>query len=278
MTNEGNKNWLERSLRNASAEVATWPEWMKKAMRVSDPPLLEGKGLTYVVVADRSHSEEEWLRERQTRVTASESAHLMGLVKGSWALSEEQLAEKKRSNEAEPATARMSAGTWWEGPIIRYVGDVLGLSTIPSSALYASVEHPFMGATPDAQVCDLVEPDYGLSDWLTVVHDFEVRRGADAVEYVRDLLLMGDGKALLEVKNQESKRRPMWNKEAGAPPHYENQVRHQLAVLDDYSVGLLAAKVDANELYVHIIERDSSYEELLIDTCRAFSEKYLTGA
>lgn len=38
MTDERNENWLERSLRSASAEVATWPEWKKKAMRVPPDP------------------------------------------------------------------------------------------------------------------------------------------------------------------------------------------------------------------------------------------------
>src|SRR5690606_11252294 len=41
MTDERSGNWLERSLRSASAEVATWPEWKKKAMRVLDLPRLE---------------------------------------------------------------------------------------------------------------------------------------------------------------------------------------------------------------------------------------------
>lgn len=31
-------NWLERSLRSAQAEVASWPEWKKKAMRVLPEP------------------------------------------------------------------------------------------------------------------------------------------------------------------------------------------------------------------------------------------------
>ena len=38
MTDERNENWLERSLRTARAEVATWPEWKKKAMRVVPYP------------------------------------------------------------------------------------------------------------------------------------------------------------------------------------------------------------------------------------------------
>ena len=46
---DGDAGWLERSLKDAAAEVATWPQWKKDAMRViSDPavrPTEAGHGI-----------------------------------------------------------------------------------------------------------------------------------------------------------------------------------------------------------------------------------------
>lgn len=235
--------------------------------------------MTYRIVADRDSDEEAWLKARRELITASESAHLMGLIKGSWAMTEEQMADRKRSGATIPSTPLLAAGRWWEGSIIRYVSDICGLDIQDSSALYISDQHPFMGATPDGLLeGGMREPAWDLAEWLTVIHDFETYKGPAAVTFLREVFELNGSRAILEVKNQESKRRSKWNKEAGGPDYYENQVKHQLAVLDDFPIGLLAAKVDANELYIHVIDTDRGYQELLIETCRDFAQKYLTGA
>lgn len=159
-----------------------------------------------------------------------------------------------------------------------YLSAVAGLEIQPSTGLYVSDTYPFMGATPDGFVLGPGASIRGLRDWLVVQYQFEIKRGEEAFQVLHDVLSQAGYRSLVEAKNQESKRRSKWNKEAGGPAYYENQAQHQLVVLDDYPLNLLVAKVDANELYVHVVEADEMYGELLADTCRAFAEKYLTEA
>lgn len=235
--------------------------------------------MTYRLLVDRERDgDEAWLTARRKLVTASESAHLMGKADKSWAKSEDGLAQEKRGSGPLVPSPLLSAGQFWEGPILDYLAAVAGLEIRPSSGLYVSDRYPYMGATPDGFVLGPGASVRGLRDWLVLQHQFEILRGEEAFQRLHDVLSQVGYRSLVEAKNQESKRRSRWNKEAGGPPHYENQAQHQLAVLDDYKVNLLVAKVDANELYVHVVESDELYVELLADTCRVFAEKYLAGA
>lgn len=222
-------------------------------------------------------------------VTASESAHILGQTPKYWAMDEEQLAERKLSGEEFKPNAVMCAGTFWEPFIADYIHRATGIFVQPSSALYQHEEHSFLGATPDGYaVLDAVpgaEPRvHELVSYLTVVHNFEVYRGEEALEKLYEALVgqknTQDGlgyQGLVEIKNQESKRRSKWYKEEGPPHHYYCQVQHQLCVMGA-EVGLLVAKVDANELYVHVVEADPLMHELLVDSCRDFCQQYLDTA
>jgi hypothetical protein len=235
--------------------------------------------VTYRLLVDRERDgDEAWLKARRKLVTASESAHLMGKVDGSWRKSEEDLAKEKRGSGHLPSSPLLEAGKFWEEPILRYLALTAGLEVQGSPGLYVSDQYPYMGATPDAFVTGSGRRIPALAGWLVVQYQFEILRQEEAVTALHDVLSQHGYRALVEAKNQESKRRSKWNKEAGGPPYYENQAQHQLAVLDDYQINLLVAKVDANELYVHVVESDELYVELLADTCRVFAEKYLTEA
>lgn len=208
-------------------------------------------------------------------VTASESAHLMGLAPSYWALSEEELAERKLKAEEFQSSPAMAAGSYWEPAILEYLSAVTGLGITPNAALYRHDDYPFVGATPDGYA-DLVVPGDRVPElvaYLTVVSHFEVLQGEEALSSLY-ASMAESSETLVEVKNQESKRRSKWYKEEGPPEHYVAQVQHQLAVMGA-DLGLLVAKVDANELYVHVIESDPLYHELLFETCAEFFDKYL---
>lgn len=238
-----------------------------------------------VLVADRDGNEEAWLAARRTLVTASESAHLMGCYRGApFELPADHLARRKLEPDpvADAVGVAAHAGRFWEDSILGWFLELTGLWVNPRTTLFRSREHPFMGATPDGEVVYAVpDPPWDLfaAPYLRVVTDFDTVEGREAAEVLRTMVglrLEAGHRVLLEVKNQESKRRSRWNKPGKTDAGYRNQCLHQ-AVVMEADLVLLAARVDANELYVHPIVRDAEYEERLVSTCRRFHERYLTG-
>lgn len=75
-------NWLERSLKSASAEVAKWPEWKKKAMRVmtTHPPQPLGPHLeALLTVADYVPPPETWLTPERKLKLQERALELLAL-------------------------------------------------------------------------------------------------------------------------------------------------------------------------------------------------------
>lgn len=240
-----------------------------------------------VPLSSRAEDEEAWLADRRTMVTASESAHLMGSYKGApFAKTPMELAESKRRTKPEKVGPRAHAGRWWEEPISRWFARLSGLEILGLDRLYRSLEHPFMGATPDGLVVGTSEPDEELVPWLHVAEEFDLLRGLAGSELLKTLFLPPSSddagatsaprRTLVEIKHQESKRRSRWNKPGKLDAGYRNQALHQ-AVVCDADLVLVVAKVDANEVYVHPVFRDPEYEELLVARCERFANRYLRG-
>ena len=192
-----------------------------------------------------------------------------------WWQSPEELAAKKKSGERIPMNEPMAAGQHYEVANLGYVGYVLGLTPEPDGYLYYDEERlPIMGASPDGWLNQSetlepaeFEPTIMVTDTWT-----RQRSGRGAVEFLRALVAEHIS-VPTEMKHVRSRSRPTWNKPT-PPSYYENQVRHQLAVLDE-PVGLLIARCDAYEIYVHVIEREEGYERLLVEACDRFAAEHL---
>lgn len=223
----------------------------------------------------RALDEAGWLEARRSVVTASESAHLLGLYASApFGMTAPELAERKRSTAPPRVSEHAHAGRWWEDPNLSWFSKVSGACVVGLDRLYISREHPFMAATPDGIVSALDEHDEDLLPFLHFADEFDLLQGREA----RDALIECIGKyerVLVEAKHQRSKSRFRWNKPGKLGAGYECQARHQ-AVVCGADLVLVVAKVDANELYVHPVYRTADYEEALVEACRLFSEKYLS--
>ena len=222
----------------------------------------------------RDEDYQGWLEARRKVVSASESAHLMGAANQRWRKSAEQLAEEKLNPPERFDNKHMAAGRFWEDHIIGWFNQATGLGVVPNGCFFRHPEHA-MGATPDGFLMEGPLDETWCehtAQWLTVLEGPDLLTGEGAVLRLRQWL--GDDGAVVEVKHQPSKRRSYWNKPLHPPADYECQVQHQATVCSTEK-GLLLAKVDHNELYCHLLERDEMFCELLVDTCNDFAETYL---
>lgn len=225
-------------------------------------------------VADREIDEAAWLEARRSLVTASESAHLMGLLASKpWGLLPDELAERKLDPSPQRVGPPAHAGRWWEGPDLAWAARVTGLRLLPSSSLWRSRAEPSMGATTDALALPGGERDPEVATYLTVMDEWDSWSGDEAAARLAEAVADA-GWATCESKHQESKRRSRWTKPGKAPKDYVCQARHQ-ALVHDAPLSLLVARVDANEVYVHIVPRDRPYEEVLAKACRTFRANHL---
>lgn len=222
---------------------------------------------------------EEWFAARRGRVTASNAAHLMMDSKSlRWWLDPESLAARMRGEEPAPRNERMDAGQHFEIPNMGWLSYVTGAAVEPDGYLAVDTDRPYIGASVDGWYHPERDPArahgaYGYEASILVTDEWGRQYRGDAA--VSRLMELPD-RTPLEMKHVRSKSRPYWNK-TKPPEHYEWQVRHQLMV-HDADVGLLVCRVDAYELYCHIIERDAGLESQLEAACKSFVEKYLTPA
>lgn len=216
------------------------------------------------------HSE-AWYAARRGVVTASQSYHLvMDPSEVRWHLSPPELAEdilgaRRFANEA------MDAGSFFEVPNMGWFGSRVGRAVEPDGCLLLDDRLPSMGASADGWLRGPTEsgPPRGYEPALMFRDGWGTRRyGRDAAEAVRAL---PEGLPV-EMKHVASKNRSKWTKRP--PEYYVWQVRHQLAVADA-PAGLLVARVDAHELYAHLIERDAALEARLVEACERFRAEYL---
>ena len=232
-------------------------------------------------VADRAQDEEGWLRARRNLITASESCHLVGTAHRRWRKSPDELHDSKMFSNVE-VTAKMRAGQFWENSILEWFSELTGIAATGASALLANTQFPGLGATPDGTLNFIQDPKAiqramkaPTISLLRVVGAEMVFEGPDALAYLVQVLdNEGFGGTPLEVKNQESKNRYKWNREDSSKVvHYVTQVNHQTLVMEQ-KLGLLAARVDANELYIHCVPADKEHQQEIIDETRRYHDRF----
>lgn len=226
-----------------------------------------------IVLADRAVSELDWLEARRRVVTASDTIHLLNAAGRGWGLTDEQLATKKRQPGQRQPSAKMAAGSFWERHIGEYFAEATGLQVEPETRLLGSREWPWLAASPDGYVEALLLPPIPspLADYVVFFDRGEAYHGEEAVAALREVCQQ---RCLLELKNQESKSRGLWNKASGPPTYYYTQATAQIAVTS-IDTCILVARVDANELYCHAVHRDEFLIELMVDVSRGFYDCYL---
>lgn len=187
-----------------------------------------------------------------------------------WKLPRENLAKHIRGEAEFVTNVAMEAGTHFETTNLKWFGYCASRHVHALGDLTVDDERPWLGASLDGwsgpgargAVTDTAPRLWTVDDFGREV------RGLDAQGYLRELPL-----SLVEMKQTVSKNRSRWNKPS-PPPYYWNQVQHQMLV-SGYELGMLVCKVDAYELYVHVIEADPEYQARLEATCREFWEEYL---
>lgn len=199
-----------------------------------------------------------------------------------WRRHPEQLYDQKQFGI--DVTAKMRAGQFWEDGIIAWFCELTGYAATPASALLGNTQFPGLGATPDGTLNFIQDPkrikkaiNSPTVELLKVVGDEHVFEGKDALAYLTHLLdEEGFGGTPLEVKNQESKSRHKWNRvDSTKVAHYVTQVNHQMLVMER-KVGLLAARVDANELYIHVVPADVVHQTEIVKAAKEYHEQFGT--
>lgn len=232
------------------------------------------------ILADREVDEQAWLKARRSYITASESCHLVGTAHHKWRKSPQELYNAKQTPIK--GTGKMRAGQFWEDGILAWISECTGVWLQPSSKLLGNTKTPGLAATPDA----CTENIQSNSDWEKAVNaptaEFvqlqfmgEIFSGPDAVEQLHKIIdAYGVTLAPWEVKNQASKDRYKWNKDNTEKiAHYVTQSQHQQLVMEQ-PVGFLAAKVDANELYIHVLPADSEHQQKIKDCANEYHRRF----
>lgn len=102
----------------------------------------------------RDNEREKWLALRQTIVTASDCAAIMGA--DPWRDALEVYASKVLDRIGGPELPDINKPTFWgkllEQPILRGVSDYYGWDYMPGGALLVSRQHAHLGATLDAEI------------------------------------------------------------------------------------------------------------------------------
>jgi len=110
--------------------------------------------MTYRVLGAKANTP-EWISARKGIVGASEVACILGLSK--WSTPLGIYNDKLNPNSRDDMTEWQEWGHRLEDAIATWVADNKGLAVLPSPGLLQSVEHPWLGATPD-RVTDRGEP------------------------------------------------------------------------------------------------------------------------
>jgi putative phage-type endonuclease len=202
--------------------------------------MMATKEATYRVVDDGT-DRERWLRARSAFIGASEGAAILGLSKYSTPL--DVWNSKQPGAEPIPENRFMTWGNRLESVVADWAAvdyaDILG-EILPSPGLLASIDYPFISATPDrvSERAGVIEiktgGEYVKKDW------FDDFTNAPAV--------------------------PIW---------YETQVQQQEFVMG-LDRGHIVPFIGGNDLMTpRFVPRDDAYIDIMLDELASWREKYL---
>lgn len=130
--------------------------------------------MPYRVLTSEANTD-DWLRLRKGLIGASEVACILGLSR--WSTPLGIYNDKLNPNVTDDMTEWQEWGHRLEDAIARWVGETQEMIVLPSPGLLQSVEHPWLGATPD-RVTDAGEPvelktsdRFMAADWADGVPD-----------------------------------------------------------------------------------------------------------
>jgi putative phage-type endonuclease len=186
-----------------------------------------------------------WLKARHGFIGASQSAAILGLSKYSTPLD----VWKSMQPDAEPIEENRFTtwGTRLESVVAEWsqvdYGDILG-KVLPSPGLLASIDYPFISATPD-----------------------------------RELEIDGEVQALEEIKTGSEYTKDHWFEEFTgkdvAPMWYEVQVQQQLFVRG-FKFGYIVPLIGGNDLLrPRLVTYDQQFIDILLDTLSDWYETYI---
>jgi putative phage-type endonuclease len=189
-------------------------------------------------------NEETWLADRQQLLTATDLAAILGLSPYSTPLdvwqSKQKGAQPIEENRFTIFGKRQenNVADWYEA-------DHPELGKLhPSPGLLASIDYPFIGATPDRE---RLSDDGGRSV-------FEIKTGS---EYTKDSWF------------EEYSKAPT------APLQYQVQVQAQIFV-GDYDFGQIGAFIGGNHLLEpRRIDRDNTFIDLMLDQAAAWHDRHI---
>lgn len=188
---------------------------------------------SYRVLANRNElSEDEWLDVRrgnppdEPRIGSSDAAGVLGVSR--WTSTYSLYLEKRGEIEPEDLSDNrfVKSGNYLEEPIARWAADEMGWDI---QRRYQVLQHP-------------------EHDWMIANVDFEIINQEEE-----------DGTGVLEIKNQNIRRRPDWigpNGEELVPLETIAQVHHQKAVKQTYTFGYVAALIGGNELIIRRVDKN----------------------
>ncbi len=175
-----------------------------------------------------------WLADKSTALGASEVPSIFGV---GFQTPYELWARKTGRLAPTDETEAMEIGTLMQSPICTLVRrrTTFTVTEAAQDVFLRHPEHSFIGCTPDGRICDPSrdEDDIGVLEIKNVGHYF----GKD------------------------------W--EQGIPLPIQCQIQCQLYVTG-YRWGVAAGLIGGNKLRWHVIERDESFVEKMVEACRVF--------
>lgn len=205
-------------------------------------------------------SDDIWLEERHKRITGTEVGVILGNSK--FKTRDELLAEKVNPfgpDEFRP-TRNMLHGTFFETPNARLFSTITGARVRHAPVFLESRTNPEIGTSLDflvraPQCDDRSKADYVSGSWFPAF--------LAAFRRLRGL-------GILEMKNTEAWNKKEW--ESACPTYYHDQVQTQLFVLG-LKWAVIAAKIGAADMRMHIIEADPFYHSHIVSEVRKFRQE-----
>lgn len=198
-------------------------------------------------------SEAAWLEARKGYITASDVAALVGA--NPYKRREDVIAEKSGLGEERETTAAMYWGIKSEAVILSGFSEITGVRLRHRNWLLVR---------DDARVAATLD---GLCFVGRGPRNPRGRAKSSFCVWPGDTLRDGMGLGVIDAKCVASRNRSLWNKPT-PPEIYWWQIQAQLYVTGlDY--GVLVAKVDAAEVYAHVIERDAGAAEEILNAAKS---------